>query len=388
MLTYPALVNNIGMGGIGISSSNGTQFTTLNPALLYKNTLTVFDAALASERVNISNGTNSIDEINGGLAYLGVAFPVIPTRWTFSLGLNPYSTVGYRATETRNVQGAEDQTAELSSVGTGGINQVYISNGVKLFNNFALGLKTAFLFGNTNDETSFFLPDIPQPNYKSTLKERLNYFDILLTPGLFYALKAGKTTYFNVGVTYQPTTKINTKRFSSLERRNPGTDVVVDTDTLNSNVKGSITLPSQLGFGLSLEKYLKYTVGVDFSLQDWSEFRNFDDENDDLQNSYRISVGGEFIPNISSIDNYFDRVKYRAGMNYQLLPYTLNGKQISSIALNIGTSFPVFNYSSLDFALEYGERGTTQNGLIKESYFRIYLGATINDRWFVRRRYD
>jgi hypothetical protein len=107
-----------------------------------------------------------------------------------------------------------------------------------------------------------------------------------------------------------------------------------------------------------------------------------------MQNSYKISFGGELIPDISSIDSYFKRMQYRIGGSYQLYPFTINNQQISGYSLNFGASFPVFNFSSLNLAVEYGERGTTQNELIRESYFQIHIGATFNDRWFVRRRFD
>jgi hypothetical protein len=42
----------------------------------------------------------------------------------------------------------------------------------------------------------------------------------------------------------------------------------------------------------------------------------------------------------------------------------------------------------MDIGFKYGVRGTLDNELIRENYFQIVLGATINDRWFIKRRYD
>jgi len=39
-------------------------------------------------------------------------------------------------------------------------------------------------------------------------------------------------------------------------------------------------------------------------------------------------------------------------------------------------------------AFKIGQLGETNNGLIKETYFKVVLGATINDRWFIKRKYD
>jgi hypothetical protein len=43
--------------------------------------------------------------------------------------------------------------------------------------------------------------------------------------------------------------------------------------------------------------------------------------------------------------------------------------------------------SMLNIGLEYGKMGTTNENLIQENYFKIYLSATIFERWFIKRRY-
>lgn len=388
LVSGPALIDNMGMGGLGISNGNGLHINNVNPAMLYKNNLTSFDVAFAGEVNNLSNSEETQQIIRGGLSYVVVAFPVIPLRWTFSVGLMPYSTVGYNITESRPVEGsAEDATAELSATGSGGITQVYVSNGVKVFKNFSLGLKAAFLFGSTIDETSFIL-DLPPPNYESTFVERLTVSDVVFSPAAHYSLKLGQNTLLNAGVTYQPKTNVTAEGLTSLQRRVPGNDQSISTDTL-TEVSGKIILPTQYGFGLSLEKPLKYTVGVDLQLLNWSEFRDFSGSNDNMQDGYKVTVGGELIPDITSVDSYLKRMQYRVGGSYQLYPFMVNNEQISGYSLNFGVSFPVFNFSSLNLAVEYGERGTTQNELIKESYFQIHIGATFNDNtWFVRRKFN
>ena len=388
LLTSPALLNNIGMGGLGLSNGNGIYINNVNPAMLYKNTLTSFDAAFSVEVNDLASSDTTKQTVKGGLSYVVVAFPVIPTRWAFSVGLMPYSTLGYSVTEPRPVQGSEEGAeANLNVTGSGGITQVYFSNGVKVFKNFSLGLKAAYLFGSMLNETSYVL-NLPPPNYESTLSDRISVSDFVITPAAHYSVKVGKNTFLNTGVTFQPKTSVKAEGFSTLQRRNPGLDNPVSTDTL-SEQPGKIILPSQYGFGISLEKPLKYSVGVDFQMFNWTEFRNFEGSNDGLKDGYKVTLGGEFIPDISSVDSYLKRVIYRLGGSYQLYPFNINDQQIDGYGLNFGTSLPVFNFSSINLAVEYGQRGTSKNGLIKESYFQIFLGATFNDnRWFVRRKFD
>jgi hypothetical protein len=66
----------------------------------------------------------------------------------------------------------------------------------------------------------------------------------------------------------------------------------------------------------------------------------------------------------------------------------VNNQQINDLGVSFGLSLPVSLASSLDMAFKVGQNGTLANDLIRERYFKITIGATVNDRWFVRRKYD
>ncbi len=120
----------------------------------------------------------------------------------------------------------------------------------------------------------------------------------------------------------------------------------------------------------------------------WNNFRNFNGSNGDMVNSYRIGLGGEYTPEISSIDSYFKRITYRMGFNYENTPFQINDEQVRDFGINFGISLPVSRFSSLDMAFRLGQRGAISNDLIREDYFRVFLGVTFNDKWFQRRKFD
>jgi hypothetical protein len=66
----------------------------------------------------------------------------------------------------------------------------------------------------------------------------------------------------------------------------------------------------------------------------------------------------------------------------------VNDTEINDFGINFGASFPTGGYSSMDASFKIGSRGTTDNNLIRENYMQFVIGATINDRWFIKRRYD
>ena len=129
--------------------------------------------------------------------------------------------------------------------------------------------------------------------------------------------------------------------------------------------------------------------GTDIKFQNWDNYRDFDGQNNNLTSAMTIIVGGEITPNISSIDNYFERITYRFGFNYENTPYIINNLQIEEFGINFGLSLPVTNFSSVDMGFRYGAQGTLKDNLIKESFTRIYFGFTFNDnRWFVRPKFN
>ena len=110
--------------------------------------------------------------------------------------------------------------------------------------------------------------------------------------------------------------------------------------------------------------------------------------NDSLSNAWQICAGGEVIPDFSSVSSYFKRVRYRFGLNFDKTYLELRGKQINEYGLSIGFGFPLRGFRTmLNVGAEAGTRGTTANGLIRESYIRVSLGFSIYERWFVKRKY-
>lgn len=395
-LSSPGFVHNIGMGGIGIATGNGLRINSINPALLYRNNLySSFDIAISTEYKDLIKEDETAHSLTGGLAYGAFAFPAIQNRWTLSVGLMPYSTVSYTIRESRTVTG-NNLPAQLSLEGEGGISQVYLSNGIRIYKNLAAGIRIGYLFGSIDRDLSI-LPLTPDAfSYRTSLKESLFYSGLLPEAGIYNAFKIGKTTYLSAGITYQPETKLNVMRnvqFESSSVSNP--DIPISQDTI-TNEPGSVVLPQKLGFGLGLEKSLKYIVGVDITLQQWENFGSYQPDsiqlarsnNDGLRNSMKVSVGGEYIPDVSSINSYLKRATYRLGFTYQHTPFFVNNEQIKDIGVSFGFGLPLSSLSSLNLAFETGRRGATSNSLVQENYFKILLGVSFNDRWFIRRRFE
>jgi hypothetical protein len=392
-LQGPQLVSNSAMGGIGIANGSPFHINNINPALLYKNRFSSFDVAFTFEYKDMLRSGQTTSGTSAGLAYGVFAFPVIDNRWTSSIGLSPYSQVDFEREAFQPINGI-DQEARLMQSGSGGLSKVFFSNGFQVVEGLGVGLKVGYLFGAIDTETSIFPLSVSDISLVTAYDDNIYYRGLTLEPGIHYEAKLGNNTSLNVGAVFQPETSLSATRLVTFSSRNPGQIDVVSRDTLISNEDGNAVLPQQIGVGLALSKTYKYKVGVDFTTRQWSEFGSYQAEggnrtNDGLADSYTLAAGGEIIPDITSVSNYLARVSYRAGFRYSALPFQVGGTQINELAVSLGFSLPVDNLSSsLNIAVQGGTRGTTDNDLIRENFFRVQMGISFNDRWFIRRKFD
>jgi len=101
-----------------------------------------------------------------------------------------------------------------------------------------------------------------------------------------------------------------------------------------------------------------------------------------------LVLGTEFIFDVVVLGSYLKRIIYRTGVSYDKYSYLINGVFLKDFGINFGFSMPVSRVSSIDFAFKVGKRGNVKDNTIEENYFKLYFGATFNDQWFVRRRFD
>lgn len=388
----PALAHNQGMGGLGISNGSFWYLNNLNPALLPYNSITVFSAGLVGESRTISNDAISESNSGGNINYLATAFPIKPGKWTTSVGISPYSNVDYSFTTRSFVSGTTTEV-DITEEGRGGFTQLNWSHGYAFNKNLAIGVKGTYLFSSieTDFKNELVATDstLIGISFTPTVEERIAVSDFLFSGGIAYRKDSifGSKIKMGLGLTYDFQGDIKAERFKVFQNQTNGQSI--SEDTLFNETRGSVYIPEALGAGISFSNGLIWTAGFDIKIQKWSDFRNFDGNNENLGNGMKLVLGGEFTPDPYSVNRYLKRVTYRIGLTYEDLPYVINGNQINDLGINFGWSLPVGRYSSLDMAFKFGKRGNIDEVGIDENYFRIHLGITFKDpNWFVRSKFD
>jgi len=378
--------SQVGMGGIGVATSNGIYINTQNPALLARNRYTVFEAGANVERKTMQDLRQSQRLFGGNYKYLAISLPV-SSRWTMSFSLSPYSTIQYETKSFRrlNVLGLDSLIYNYS--GQGNISKLGISNGVRIGKGVYLGLETNVLFGNVIRSVGTQNMSDGQ-YYKVQLEKRMDYAGLTFKGGAAYQTKVGKDLFLTLGTTLDLTSQSNATEISRFVIYDLGGLNVINADTVGKSTPFTQHLPVTTKFGVSLEKAANWTIGIDYSMTDWSKIDNFLGNSATLPKTYKVAVGAELTPDFEAVSNYFKRISYRAGFNYATTPYSIlnSGKFATEMNLTLGIGFPLRNLSYFNLSYQLGKRGDITNQGLEEQFHRLTIGLTLSDLWFVKQR--
>lgn len=377
------------MGGIAFGLRDIASINFANPAsytALPAQSFT-FSTGVLTNKGTLSSVNGSEKVSYGSINYLAFGLQVAK-GWSSSFGIIPISNVEY----SFGNQTVDPIVGDIhyTNIGTGGINELFWGNAFKIGKHFSVGFNAGFLFGNINKERQLVFRDTTT-YFHTSISEILLVHDFQLSYGVQYYNELKNGLLFTAGATYTRKTNIKAEKdyfIRSFTQTEIGIDVTQGTVISDSAVEGQLILPQTFGAGFVFEKKDKWKFGFDFEVENWSDYRDFGVV-DSLNNSFRISLGGEYIPNKNDVYSYFKRVAYQFGLRYEKSNLTLRNKQISEYGISFGVSLPMKrSRSTFNLAFEIGQRGTIVNNLIKEKYFRFRLGISLQQLWFVKRKYN
>lgn len=385
-LNHQGMPNNVAMGEVGIGSPSVWYINTQNPAHLVYNTLSTFQVGLELDRRTFSGDNVSGSATDGGLRFMGYAFPIMPGKWSSSFGVLPYSSVNYNSFSEGAIPGTtvEEEVRQVTNNrGEGGLTNFFWSNGFRIKKKFLVGIRAAYTFGSISKTSIISIGGVDVPVTNVSYEDIESYKDLNLLFGFGYRQKLSDEKFLNYGLTFSFNSALNGQSTLNLIRLSD-TGIEIETVEVDSSPI-DFTLPGTIGIGVSYQWINKYMFGLDIETERWSGAGK---PSEVYNNAFKISVGGRWTPDFDNVNSYFKRMSYSIGFNYNRLPYIVNNQSLTDFGINFGASLPVSGFSSLDLAFKYGQLGESSNGLIKETYYKVVIGATINDRWFIKRKYD
>lgn len=360
------------LGNSGVAMPSSVLINNLNPASFGTIPLEsfMFDIGITSRYENFYENNNVENVINGNLSNIAIAFPVTK-KSALGFTLTPFTNVGYSFTGIETNIDGSNETFLSNIYGSGGLNDIKLTYGYALSKKLNLGISSSYLFGKISQEEISYLGT----NGLNITKESF-YNGFLLELGMQYRL----TDAIVLGSIIDLPT--------SLKGNQTKTAVINDNTSseLEESSLENFTLPLKLGVGVHAKLNEKLFVNLDYKRNFWSA-TNQSDFTGNYVDQNIIAFGMQYLPQKRS-PNYLNRISYRVGFNIDNGNLTVKDKRVNKFSMNLGLGLPINtrNFSSINIAYSYGQKGKLVNNLIKENVHSLTLNLSLRDFWFRKRK--
>ncbi len=399
---YDNTIETASMGGISTAfiSDFTSSFNFANPANNTNFELTSIRLEATNENNYFKSNYNDMKSTKHStyLSNISLAFP-ISSRVKMGLTYQPYSSKGYDILNEQVVPPSKDDVAGNSITytnhfkGSGSISTAAVAVSYKVNQEFSVGARANLYFGDLSDLTELSASNSEYINGYET-KNRVRNFNFTL--GTSYQklnsrtdkkLTIGATATF--GNTSNMVTEYTNSTYRYLDAAGTKGDIT-PIDNKETKSKNLIPLQASIGVGYGSENHWFLSGQLDYKKgEDISYFGN----TYSLQDTYRISAGGWYLPNYNNFRNYFSRVVYRYGAFYERGNLNIEGNSINKFGISAGVMLPFKNssitrMSGLEIGVELGKRGTLKNNLINQNFINLRVGFNFADKWFRKSLYN
>jgi hypothetical protein len=355
-----------------------------SPATLAELKLVNYNVGANYSSRNFISDANSSKNETAVIDYMTVA---IPTKYFgFGFGLLPKTAVGYRLSVSDEIDGVNSNS---NYEGNGGINQVFFSIGFSPINNFGIGASVHYNFGSifrvhTRQDDGIDL--LSQLNNESELR------GVEWNLSSYYKIQLSNQLQLQLHYAFQPKANLESfnirsiSTFTSLGEQR-------DTQEINLSLEGldktRSEFPAKQTIGGGIGEPKKWYIGGHWTETDGSIDNAFYSVGSvRYEPASQLSLGGYFIPEYDSFSSYWKRIVYRIGFVSSETGMILNNKVIENSGITFGVGLPLAGFSNVNMGFEIGKLGAGGESVIEENYFNIRIGFSLNDRWFIKRKYN
>jgi hypothetical protein len=374
-LTFFPGTRQYGMGNAGLALFGNNFINRMNPAGLAGITHTEFNGSFLysylSSQDNSASGTYSTGSFQG----MSFAFPLMPTYGsTLMLEANPFSRVGY---SIKFNQVVNSTTVTSNYFGDGGLYQFGVGTSFAAGKNYIFGAKLNYVFGTTRqtldvtfDDASFTPIKYDRSIYHSGFNATLGY----IANDVGEILGSSSLKGLNLALLLETPLSFNTTS-ENLYHTSTSSDTV-------ESVNSSSTVPLAFGVGVAYRPSAEFSIVGDLYFQGWKNVTLAEQIPGEFRNSYRIGMGVEYAPRPEGPGGYGTFV-YRAGFYYHTSYIQLNNTPINEMALTSGVDVPIGTDMKLNLGLQAGIRGTKDNNLQRDLFFRVLVSVSTGEQWFI-----
>ncbi len=370
----------ISMGELGIAQLDPDHLVVSNPASWSALTRTRIELSFGYRGVLISDANQSNFTSETDFKGFTIGFPVSRSNGIGVVaGLVPYSRVSYKAVENTISQNTLTPSYTVSYEGKGGLSKVFLGSSANLPFGFSAGATLDYYFGNQNYLSTVEFDD-PDLNINTIYENNRRATGFGTTLGLISSniandLNINFLSDLRVGLSFNYFGKLNTDTIYT------STSLFL-LDTI-SIAQTEMKIPARINGGISFVLSDEYNFNLDFMYQPMSKF-SFNNQNDaNLRDANKFSAAFEYKPKRTMGMTTWEQIVWRCGLSYEQTQYIFNGQGINQYSLFGGMSYPLGIDNTIDLAIQYINRGTTENNLINENSIRVYLGVSFGELWFL-----
>ena len=204
----------------------------------------------------------------------------------------------------------------------------------------------------------------------------------------------GKKYSTQLMFSYQPLGSLDSQNSKIYYTQSLSRQTIIEFTEVNLSSSGlektnlDVSPTTSLGFGFGKNK--KWFLGIQYDYTKSSNFKNlfFERRNISYKDGQKWILGGYFIPNYSSFTSFWKRVVYRFGFRTEQLSTIVNNLPMNETGISFGLGLPLAGLSNANVGFELSQRGTKESGMVKESIASLRIGLSLNDIWFIKRRYN
>jgi hypothetical protein len=389
-INFSGNVSNLSMGGIDVKIDS-IEVNLNNPASYAKLKTSNYLVGTFLKTSNISNSISNENISSANINYIAVAIPT--KKFGFGFGVLPYSSTGFNLQTSEEYNNANSIDTRLYAA-NGGINRVFLSIGFPLTEFLSLGLTSNYNFGKFNYESFDLYEGVNYGIYSNSSSE-ISGFNYQLSSNI--DIPINRDLKFNIMLSYSPSSILNSANTRDLYTSttnliNPNS--LGDFVEVNLEQRGlkntELRVPKKYTYGIGLGNSKKWFIGAQVEKKFSSNFKNefLNINNVSYRDAESISIGASYIPEYSSLTSFWNRVVYRFGVKNERKSIIVNNLPINQFSLNLGVGIPLAGLSKANVGIEFGQIGEENNINVKENYFSLRLGLSLNDVWFIRRKYN
>ena len=376
---------NRAMGGIDVYIDS-IHPNINNPASYGKLKATTYSVGVNYRSNILANNSDTQKVTTSAIDYIGVSVPT--KRFGFGFGILPFSSVGYLLEEI-------SQTNQINAInrftGEGGINNAFLNIGFKAMKGLNIGFSANYGFGDITYRKTQVIDGIENGTY---LESNSSLSGIKFKASVNVIVPINELEFHGL-LSFSPESELTSQNIQIVYTRS-----LLNGDQLGDFEETDLTkdgldvtkfrLPTTISLGIGIGKDKKWFFGGQFNKINNSRFINefVDQSSIGYENISRIGFGGFYIPEFSSITSYWKRIVYRVGFRSEGKGYLINNQSIKENGITFGLGLPMAGLSNTNITFETGKLGTKNNNLIEENYWAIRLGFSLNDIWFIKRKYN